>query len=392
MNPADAGLGLAADAGGRLVADFAADAGGGAGEGRNGGGVVVGLDLDHEVDLVAHVAVGARVAVHAQGVGVESLEHAGVVAIGHEGAVGMDGVGVADHLEERQVEGAAVFRPGGRENLVAAVFGVHLSEGDEFGVRRVAAGLAADVEEVVDLFPAEREAHGLVGLHEGVSSAGEHVEDASAGGLLPVEEAIEGIVDPLGHAVEEDGGRGAESGGGPGLALRVAHGEEHAAFHAPHGSGEAAVGENVVCLGGPGRERSLARHHMEEGAPGLLEGAGFEKRLHARPGQGVQRGGEIEEVDEVRGDRRVRKTGLDGGEAGRQGIDAETGEGRAAGQDRQVHGSTLEGGWWAEEGFVQYTRRAGRSSIPSAGQGAISTACGVAVVGMDARTAPVAAS
>src|SRR5690606_7024735 len=52
-----AGLGLGAAAGGPLVADLAAGAGGGTGEGGDGGRVVVGLDLHQDVYRLLHRAV-----------------------------------------------------------------------------------------------------------------------------------------------------------------------------------------------------------------------------------------------------------------------------------------------------------------------------------------------
>src|SRR5690606_23930549 len=58
-----ASLGLGTDAGGAFVADFAAGAGGGAGEGRDGGRMVVGFHLHQDVHRLAVRRVLAAVRV-----------------------------------------------------------------------------------------------------------------------------------------------------------------------------------------------------------------------------------------------------------------------------------------------------------------------------------------
>ena len=155
----EAGLGAAAYAGGALVADFAAHPGGGAGEGGDGGGVVVGFDFAEDVQR----AGGFAVYVVSEGIGlppvrVHAVEHAGVVGVGDAGAAGMQRVGVADHVEERQGAFLAVHHPVGVENLVAAMLGIHLRKHDQLGVGGIPFHAPVAVDQVVDFVRAEGEA------------------------------------------------------------------------------------------------------------------------------------------------------------------------------------------------------------------------------------------
>ena len=147
------GLGLGAAAGGALVADLAARAGGGAGKGRDRGGMVVRLALDHKMGLLPHVTVRVLLA------GEESLRDAafdyrGVVGVRHHGALRIRRVRVADHRKQRLRLALAVDDPVGVEDLVAAVLGVRLREHGELGVRRVATDRAVRTLEVLDLLVA----------------------------------------------------------------------------------------------------------------------------------------------------------------------------------------------------------------------------------------------
>ena len=122
---AQARLRPAAGAGRAFVADFATDAGGGPRIGRDGGRMVVGLDLDEDVGLLVAVGVAVRrVGARAEdGRGV-ALKDARVVRIGLDRALRVGGVGVADHVEERVLPVLAIDDPVGVEDLVAAVLGV----------------------------------------------------------------------------------------------------------------------------------------------------------------------------------------------------------------------------------------------------------------------------
>ena len=165
---AEAGLGPCAGSGGSLVADLAADAGRGAGVGRDGGGVVVCLDLEHDVgELVGEaVAIALRLerlkAAHP-----EALDDTGVVGIGLDAAAGMAGVGVADHIEQGAFLGAAVDAPGGVEDLVAAVLGVDHREHHQLDVGRVAPEPAEDLMEIVHFLRGKGQAHGGIGRFQG---------------------------------------------------------------------------------------------------------------------------------------------------------------------------------------------------------------------------------
>ena len=206
----EAGLRLRAGARGALVADFAADASRRAGEGRDGGRVVVRLDLHEEVELLARVVVALCLGVDGEGVGLEALDDAGVVLVGDECAVRVGLVRLADHAEEGGVLRLAVDDPFGVEDLVAAVLGVDLAEHDELGVGRVALRGDKGVGEILDLVGAHGEAELLVGPLDGGGAFAEDVEFAARGGREALEEVGEVGVEALGHAVEDGVARGGE--------------------------------------------------------------------------------------------------------------------------------------------------------------------------------------
>jgi hypothetical protein len=97
------GLGLAAAAGRALVADLAAGAGGGAGERRDRGRVVVRLDLHEHVDALAAGDVRARgaEALGRPALDLEAFHDGGVVGVGDDGPLRRLLVRRADHLEHR---------------------------------------------------------------------------------------------------------------------------------------------------------------------------------------------------------------------------------------------------------------------------------------------------
>src|SRR3546814_12622576 len=113
-SPAQPGLGLAAAAGRALVADLAAGAGGRAGERRDRGRMVVGLDLDAE-RAVARWLGTVRVCLR---VGTEAfrripLHHRGVVAVRGQRVLRRARSGVLDYLETpRRRPVALPFLPG----------------------------------------------------------------------------------------------------------------------------------------------------------------------------------------------------------------------------------------------------------------------------------------
>ena len=108
------------------------------GKGRNGGGMIVRLDLHENVDGLIHGAVDAGVRIREITCAARSLDDGGVVAIGGEHAVGIARVRVADHREQRLVALAAVDDPVGIEDLVAAMLGVGLRKHHQLDVGRLA--------------------------------------------------------------------------------------------------------------------------------------------------------------------------------------------------------------------------------------------------------------
>eukprot|EP00754_Rhynchopus_humris_P034199 Rhum_TRINITY_DN15543_c0_g1::Rhum_TRINITY_DN15543_c0_g1_i1::g.161066::m.161066 len=144
-------LRLAADAGGALVTDLAAVAGGGAGVRGDGGRVVVRLDLADDVDGLLDSAVLLRLRVREEAAGGVALQDGGVVLVRREHALRVALVRVLDHLEERVLLLHVVDGPLRVEDLVPAVLRVHLSEHHQLDVRRVARPRAQDVLHLVGL-------------------------------------------------------------------------------------------------------------------------------------------------------------------------------------------------------------------------------------------------
>ena len=97
----EAGFGARAFAGGAFIADFTARAGGRAGKGRDGGGVIVGFHFHDDVGVFFVKAVGLVFS----GAGIKALDfcafnHGRVVFISHHRALGVGFVGVAYHAEQ----------------------------------------------------------------------------------------------------------------------------------------------------------------------------------------------------------------------------------------------------------------------------------------------------
>ena len=178
--------------------------------------MIVGLDLAENVNvlLVRSIFVRDRIGEKAASAG--ASEDGGVVLVGGEDALGVQRVGVFDHLEQRLVLGLAVDGPRGVKNFVAAVLGVGLGEHHQFDVVRVAAEGGEGGDEVVDLVVGEGEAEVLVGGDEGAAAGGEHRNGVHRARLLLAEERGAGIEiteDGFRHAVVEFGAEGFELGG-----------------------------------------------------------------------------------------------------------------------------------------------------------------------------------
>ena len=160
------GFRFAAQTGRAFVADFAARAGGRAGERRDGGRMIVGFHLGGEVRGLGlrgeHAAARVGVKTHRFG----PRQHRGVVAVGDQGTVAMRAVGFPNHVEQRARHHAAVDAPFGVEDFVAAVLGVDLREHHQFDIGRVAAKARELRGEVTQFNSAEREAERGVGFFQ----------------------------------------------------------------------------------------------------------------------------------------------------------------------------------------------------------------------------------
>ena len=151
---------------GRLVADLSTRSRRGARERGDGGGMIVGLRLEHDVEHVLAHRVAAGAGLRAQPLGRGSLDHRGVVPVGGEHATGVLRVSAPDHLEECRTLFLAAYRPPGVEDLVAAVLGVDLREHHQLDIVGIAAEDGECGEQVIDFDVVEGEAHGGVRLFE----------------------------------------------------------------------------------------------------------------------------------------------------------------------------------------------------------------------------------
>ena len=169
---AETSLGLAAAAGRALVADLAAVAGARAGERRDRGRVVVGLDLDAERGRLQRLGgVGLAARLRAETPRRVALDHGGVVAVRRQGVLGRLRVGVLDHLEQRlrlsrRLLFAAVDRPRRVEDLVPAVLGVRLREHHQLDIGRLAAERGVALAQVGDLIDGQGQAEAHVGVFQ----------------------------------------------------------------------------------------------------------------------------------------------------------------------------------------------------------------------------------
>ena len=263
-----AGLGLGTTAGRAFVADFAAGAGGGAGERGDGGRVVVGFHLHQDVHRLLHRAVLAGFRVREETAGNVADDHRGVVLVRRQHTFVVHLVGVLDHAEQALFLSLAVDVPTGVEDLVAAVLGVGLGEHHQFDVVRVALETLEGVDQVVDLVFGQGQAQVDVGLGQGVTATGEDVHRGHRLGLGMAEQ-VSGLLQlaehALGHAVVQLGG----DQFGVGFAQAAGNVVGDTALQALDRLQAAVVG-NVAGLAGPGRNGAQARHDQEQAAARLL--------------------------------------------------------------------------------------------------------------------------
>jgi hypothetical protein len=292
-----AGLGLGAAPGGALVADLAARAGGGAGERRDRGRVVVGLDLEQHVD---RLGVGA---VDAIGVGEEALRRrcrrrprrCRGRPTARRGAGRGGGL---DQLEQRAVLGDAVDHEARVEDLVPAVLAVGLREHHQLDVGGIAAERAVGRDQVVDLVGRQRQAERAIGRGQRGVRIGAERDVAQrprrAGGEQ--RRGVERVEHALGHAIGE---RGVERGAIDG----AAHGPRRGPLDARH-RGQPGGVRDVGGLARPRRDRAEPRRDV---APRGVGRRGVGRRaLEQRVEDRVLGGGEWprgrDDVDVLGGD------------------------------------------------------------------------------------------
>ena len=100
-NPARPALGLPPRPGRAFIANLTAGAGRRAGKRRDGGGMIVRLDLHQDVDGFVAGFVAMRVHVGEPALAGRPFDHGGVIAIRRQHAVRIAFVRVADHREQR---------------------------------------------------------------------------------------------------------------------------------------------------------------------------------------------------------------------------------------------------------------------------------------------------
>ena len=176
----------------------------------------------------------------------------------------MEGVGVADHREERPLLVGAVEGPARVEDLVSAVLGVGLGEHHQLDVGRVPTQLAEPVDQVVDLVGCERQAELGVGPRQRLAAALQHPDMTHGPGLVVGEdgrELVEGAQHRLGHRVVQ------RASHRPRLSRverrRGLHEVGHRAFQSTRAP-DARVQGDLGRLRRPRRVGPDPRHHHEE--------------------------------------------------------------------------------------------------------------------------------
>jgi hypothetical protein len=187
---AQPGLGLAAGAGGGLVTDFAAGAGGRARVRRDAGRVIVRLHLHQQVHRLL-VPAPDVVGVREPARGRVPFDHRRVVLVGGQHALRRGLVRFLDHLEQRQRLHGAVHRELGIEDLVPAMLAVDLREHHQLGVGRIAARALVVRGQVVDLLRRQRQTPVLVGALQRRFAVLEQFHAAQLAARLRVEHALQ---------------------------------------------------------------------------------------------------------------------------------------------------------------------------------------------------------
>ena len=300
----DSGLGLRAPSGGALVANLTPGAGRGTGKGRDGGRVVVGLDLHQDVDRLPVLGVDAGLGIGEESPPRRSGHDRCIVVVGREHAVRRLRGGVADHLEERPLLSLPIQDPLRVEDLVATVLGVRLGEHHQLHVRRVAPELAEALHQVVDLVLGQSQSELAIRVLQGFVSRPEHVH-AGEGERPGSAEELLGVLEVrehrFGHTVVEEG---CDFGEGLGVYSRDVVGDS--ALETSNLL-DAADSRDLRGLRRPGRDRAQTRNHQQQPAIGLpagLAGAVAQQALQDFPVGRVQCTLQVHEMGESRAESR----------------------------------------------------------------------------------------
>ena len=324
----DACLASSTATGRRLVADFAAGAGGGARKGRNRRRMVVRLHLHHDVHPAGTGRVATGMRVRDEPARIVPSHDGCIVAIRRQHVAGMSRVGMADHREQRPVALDAVDRPRRVEYLVAAMLGIHLSEHHHLGVARVAAKLRKPRAEVFHLVGVQPESECGIDVAERAGGIGVKCDRRVGYGNTALEEDVDGLtraggppfgvhatrgagaVGALRHSVMEKSGLGDRSQRVGPLRAGMRDGPYGSPLNA-HDRFEAAVSGDVGRTARPRRNRARTRRH-DDGAvehrvcPFGLDVRGVEKLSEPleNPGSGVTGASEVHPASVDGGNRR----------------------------------------------------------------------------------------
>ncbi|EPE05753.1 multidrug resistance transport transmembrane protein [Ophiostoma piceae UAMH 11346] len=263
---AETSLGRGAATDSTLVTDLTTGTGSRTLEGRDGSGVVVGLDLGQEARLLSLLDEAPDACVIVGGPELRRLgvEHGGVVAVRGHSVAAVAFVGVADHLEQRLGLELAVNGPAGVELLVAAVLRVDLGKAEQLNIVGAAAERAELVDEVRHLVLVQGKALGTVvgaqhvdGLGAGLAEQIDGLEGAAV--LVGKHAGQVGLVadgDGLGHAVVDEVAEGQSSSvdARVGQGLGELNGHSTAALDALDLGAKTTHSRNAGSLGAPGRD------------------------------------------------------------------------------------------------------------------------------------------
>ena len=246
-----------------FVADLPTAAGRCPGKGRDGGRVVVGLDLHQDVDRFPVALVPARRRIDEEAALPQTGDHRRVVVIGAQDPLRVLLGRVADHRKQRMRLGLPVDHPVGIEDLVATVLRVGLGEHHELYVVRVATQLGEGRHQILDLIVRKREPEGPIGPLDRAAALAEHVDGRHDGRLCMLKQALglgQVIQHGLGHPVVKlCQQRGA-------VVHLAGHRVRHPAFDPPNAAKSATMGD-IGGLGRPGGNRPQPRKHVHRGGP-----------------------------------------------------------------------------------------------------------------------------